>query len=113
MISDESATVDGKLPIDVVFGQDLYYQMVRGAPIHCPDGLVLLDTVFGYTLGGPVKTRMPPARVHANYLRCRLPAGTKKFIDLDHLSTGVPHRHAVPESCIPLDDQLCKGEGEF
>ena len=29
-LSDEAAVMDGKLPIDVVFGQDLYYQMIRG-----------------------------------------------------------------------------------
>lgn len=104
-LSDEDASVNGKLPIDIVVGQDLYYQMIRGAPILGPDGLVLVNTVFGHTLGGPVKSGEHTPHIRSNYLKCQLPKGTKKFIDLDRFPGSVPHRHAVPKLCIPSDEE--------
>lgn len=104
-LSDEAASADGRLPIDIVFGQDLYYQMIKGAPVHCPDGLVLVDTVFGHTLGGPVRSGGHTSHIRINYLKCQLPKGTKKFIDLDNFPGSIPHRHAVPTRCIPSDDE--------
>ena len=112
-LSDEQAAGDGKLPIDVVFGQDLYYQVIRGAPVLGPDGLVLVDTVFGHTMGGPVRSGEHTSHIRANYLKCQLPKGTKKFIDVHNFASDIPHLSAVPELCIPTDEvKIQPGEPE-
>ena len=58
-ISDTGVLVDGSLPVDVVIGQDTYYKFV-GNRTEFPDGMVVVDTVFGHTLGGPVITEVQP-----------------------------------------------------
>ena len=109
-LSDSGASINGKLPIDMVIGQDLYYQLIKGAPVHCSDGLVLIDTVFGYALGGPVKSAVGGTKKHMNYLKCQLLGGKGKFIDIDNLTDGIAPKSAIPQGCIPPED--CRAEEE-
>ena len=110
-LSDSGASIDGKLPIDIVIGQDLYYHLVKGAPVHCADGLVLIDTVFGYALGGPVRTGLVSnPRPSMNYVKCQLPTGTGKFIDIKNFPGSDPHIPGIPKSCIPAEEAKVEKE---
>lgn len=110
-LSDDGASINGRLPVDVVIGQDIYYQLIRGAPVHCAGGLVLVDTVFGYTLGGPVESELSVEGPRAHYMKCQLPEGIHKFIDLDGFPSISKLSSALPMGCIPQSEAaFCKNE---
>ena len=107
-LSDPGAAVAGKLPVDITIGQDLYYQLV-GSNIHIGDGLVLVETVFGYTLGGPVKVKSSAHVRKSYYIRCKLPEGVLKHIDTDRFAPKVRIPSAIPKGFIPQSDYgVCK-----
>ena len=107
-LSDAGASGPGKLPVDVVIGMDLYYQFIKGAPVHCAEGLVLVDTVFGYAMGGPVKAESTVRKVGANYLKCKLLEGVRKPIDIQGGQQTVDRKSVIPKGCIPEEGE----EGE-
>ena len=54
ILADHEA-VEGKLlSIDILIGQDFYHDLVKSHKLHLSDGLVLISTIAGYTLGGKV-----------------------------------------------------------
>ena len=116
-ISDTGTLMDGRLPVDVVIGQDLYYKFV-GNRTAFPDGMIVVDTVFGHTLGGPVITEIKPQTKHSalvsscdrsssevvktisfNYLSCALPKGLSRSINMSY--TNYRKESAIPEGYIP------------
>lgn len=43
------------LHIDIVVGQDQYWSFVKSGLVHTSEGLVAMETVFGWVLSGPVR----------------------------------------------------------
>ena len=55
LILADPYAADGKLlPIDLLVGQDYYYELVRGNNHVLSSGLALIQTINGYSLGGRV-----------------------------------------------------------
>ena len=85
-LSDTGATASGTLPVDMVIGQDLYYQLVKGAPITLSGGLVLINTVFGHALGGPVQSviegQVKSKVMH--YAKCKIIGGLEESLSSLH-----------------------------
>jgi hypothetical protein len=104
-LSDDRASGPGRLPVDVVIGMDLYYQFIKGAPVHCAEGLVLVDTVFGYSLGGPVKGGSTVRKHGVNYLKCQLLEGASKPMDFLSSQQNNHLKSAIPERCMPEEEE--------
>ena len=54
VLNDQEANRDGLLAIDMLVGQDYYYQFVEGPNFYFTGGLVLISTFGGYIMGGSV-----------------------------------------------------------
>ena len=57
-LADPQATQNGRLPVEAIIGQDMYYSLVDGASLLLPGGLRLVHTVFDtYMLAGSSEYR--------------------------------------------------------
>ena len=56
ILADPEASMGGHLFVDILVGQNYYHTLVRGNNLYLTGGLVLVSTVGGYALAGPIST---------------------------------------------------------
>ena len=113
ILSDKDAATDSTLDIDILVGQDYYYDLIKGQPQKLSTGLVLLPTVNGAVLGGKVSssktyTNNRPKITTVDYIPAfrTLPRDEevddmKKFISLENMGIG-----PIEEETSPVLDRF-------
>ena len=54
-LASDCTSSEPTLHIDIVVGQDQYWSLIRSGLVRSSEGLVAMETVFGWVLSGPVK----------------------------------------------------------
>ena len=113
ILSDTEAANAGTITVDILIGQDFYYELVKGPSHKLSTGLTLLSTINGSVLAGRITSSNPsknnkPNMTTVNYVspfrtlsRDEEVDDLKKFISLENLGIG-----PIEEEISPVLDRF-------
>ena len=113
ILSDQEAAKNNRLEIDILVGQDFYYDFVRGTPQKLSTGLVLIPSINGAVLAGKISSsscvkNTKPEISTVNYIpafrtvpRDEEIDDIKKFSSLENMGIG-----PIEEEISPVLDRF-------
>ena len=108
-LADPDTSRGGKFDIDFLIGQDNYHQLVKNSKISLSGGLVLINTLVGYSLAGKAQTLDNKQKLSDNYsfhshslsIRPEEMQDIKKLVSLETLGVG-----PIDEEVSPVLDRF-------